>query len=127
MKSTGYKQTCREQISIFQAYPRRSFQTTIHTGGTEASHQWTQEVFLRILHSFPQDHQLLKLSVFTYSYHTLSLRKSLSRLSSVNWQHSMHVYPKRTGCVLGVWDLVRLGRRRVSLLKEFIQVTVVVA
>src|SRR6218665_1167754 len=65
-------------------YPCRLFQTTIHTGGTEASHQWTQEVFLRILHSFPQDHQLLKLSVFTYSYHILPLRKSLSRLSSVN-------------------------------------------
>src|SRR6218665_406988 len=52
--------------------------------GTEASHQWTQEVFLRILHSFSQDHQLLKLSVFTYSYHILPLQKSLSRLSSVN-------------------------------------------
>src|SRR6218665_1719917 len=29
--------------------------------GTKASHQWTQEVFLLILHSFSQDHQLLKL------------------------------------------------------------------
>src|SRR6218665_790712 len=118
MKSTGYKQTCREQLSIFQTYPRRSFQTTIHTGGTEASHQWTQEVFLRILHSFSQDHQLLKLSVLTYSYHILPLRKSLSRLSIVNGQHSMHVNPKRTRWFLGVWDLVRLGRRRVSLLKN---------